>query len=87
MVNMPIIIQLEILNTGSHFSEEKYNLMILYAILLVLFIALAHLNKKKYEEDRDRFEDEDSPLYFTFGSLNMIVTHCFFKCCHHYYYA
>jgi hypothetical protein len=49
---MPILIQLEILNTGSHFSEDKYNLMILYSVMLLVFIAMAFLNKKKYEEDR-----------------------------------
>ena len=84
---MRVLVQLEIFNTGSHFSEDKYNLMILYAIMLLVFIAMAIINKKKYDEDRERFEDEDSPLYFTFGSLNMIVSHCTFKCFHNYHYA
>lgn len=73
---MKIIVQLEILNTGSHFSEDKYNLAILYLILLVIFMALGFVNYKKYQEDKEKFEEEDSPLYFTFGSLNMIWTHC-----------
>lgn len=49
-------------------------------------MALTVLNHRKYVEDRDRFEEEDSPLYFTFGSLNMIVTHCSLKCIHNFYY-
>jgi hypothetical protein len=83
---MKIIVQLEILNTGSHFSEDKYNLAILYLILLVIFMALGFVNYKKYQEDKEKFEEEDSPLYFTFGSLNMIWTHCLLKCVHNFYY-
>ena len=85
--NMPIKVQLQIFNSGSHFSEDKYHLAILYALLWMGFIALTILNHRKYQEDRDRFEEEDSPLYFTFGSLNMIVSHCSMKCIHNFYYA
>ena len=85
--NMPIKVNLKILNTGSHFSEDKFNLAIVYVILLVIFIAMAILNWKKYKEDKERFEEEDSPLSFTFGSLNMIVMHCYLKCVHNYYYS
>ena len=87
MKNMPILVQLKILNTGSHFSEDKFNIAVLYAVLLLIFVALAAVNWKKYKEDRAKFEDEDSPLYFTFGSLNMVVAHCVLKCLHNFYYA
>ena len=60
---------------------------ILYAMLLVIFIGLAYVNWQRYVEDQKRFEEEDSPLYFTFGSLNMVVMHCMLKNYHHYYYA
>ena len=87
MKNMIPKVQLSIYNTGSHFSEDKYHLAIMYACLLVLFGALAIYNWKKYEEDRDRFEEEDSPLWFTFTSLNMIVAHTSMKCMHNFYYT
>ena len=75
------------MNSGSHFSEDKFNLAIAYLILLLIFIALAALNWKKYQEDKEKFEDEDSPLFFTFGSLNMTMTHCSLKCLHNFYYS
>jgi hypothetical protein len=53
----------------------------------MIFVGLTILNHRKYVEDRDRFEEEDSPLYFTFGSLNMIVSHCSMKCIHNFYYS
>lgn len=80
-------VNLTIYNTGSHFSEDKYHLAIMYFCLFILFAALAFINWKKYEEDRDRFEEEDSPLWFTFTSLNMIVCHTFMKCQHNLYYS
>ena len=46
--NMQILVQLEILNSGSHFSEEKFNLAILYAVLLMVYGALTVVNYKKY---------------------------------------
>ncbi|MFN9901253.1 MAG: hypothetical protein ACK55Z_21220 [bacterium] len=85
--NMEILVQLEIFNSGSHFSEEKFNLAILYTVLLVVYISLAVVNFKKYKEDQQKFEEEDSPLFFTFGSLNMVVTHCILKCIHNFLYA
>jgi hypothetical protein len=48
---MEILVQLEILNSGSHFSEEKFNLAILYTVLLIVYISLAVVNFKKYKED------------------------------------
>lgn len=78
---------MKILNSGSHFSEDKFNLALLYTVLFVVFVALLAVNYQKYKEDRERFEEEDSPLYFTMGSLNMIVTHCLLKCIHNYQYA
>ena len=75
------------MNSGSHFSEDKFNLAIAYMLLLLIFIALAALNWKKYQEDKEKFEDEDSPLFFTFGSLNMTMTHCSLKCLHNFYYS
>jgi len=84
---MPVLVELEILNTGSHFSEDKFNLAILYAVLLFIFIALAILNYQKYQEDLERFQEEGTPLSFTFGSLNMMVIHCVLKCTHNFYYA
>jgi hypothetical protein len=86
MKNMNIIVQLNILNSGSHFSEDKFNLAILYVLLLTVFVVLAFINYKKYQEDKEKFEEEDSPLYFTFGSLNMTVSHCMMKCIHNFYY-
>jgi len=84
---MKVKIQLNIFNTGSHFSDDKYNLALLYAVLLFVFLALSITNYKRYQEDQARFEEEDSPLYFTFGSLNMIFMHCYMKNLHHYYYS
>lgn len=78
---------MKILNSGSHFSEDKFNLALLYTVLFVVFVALLAVNYKKYKEDKERFEEEDSPLYFTMGSLNMIVTHCLLKCIHNYQYC
>ena len=72
------------MNSGSHFSEDKYNLAIIYALLLLIFLVLTVVNFKKYQEDKERFEEEDSPLYFTFGSLNMVVMHCVLKCIHNF---
>ena len=83
---MQIIVQLNILNSGSHFSEDKYNLAILYTLLWAIFIVLAIINHRKYQEDKEKFEEEDSPLYFVFGSLNMTVSHCSMKCLHNFYY-
>lgn len=48
---MGVVVTLEILNTGSHFSQENYNLAILYLLLLLVFIVLATINFKKYKED------------------------------------
>mmetsp|Transcript_13184 Transcript_13184/g.20535 ORF Transcript_13184/g.20535 Transcript_13184/m.20535 type:complete len:183 (+) Transcript_13184:761-1309(+) len=87
MRTIPVIMEIEILNNGSQFSEDKLNMAVLYAILLVVFAALAALNFKKYQEDLQRFQEEGTPLSFTFGSLNMIVLHCILKCIHNYYYA
>jgi hypothetical protein len=56
-------------------------------ILLLIFICVAVINYQKYKEDQAKFEDEGSPLYFTFGSLNLMVTHCVLKCTHNFYYA
>lgn len=85
--NMQVMVQMKVLNTGSHFSEDKFNMAILYAVLLCVFFTLLGVNYKKYQEDKERFEDEDSPLYFTMGSLNMIVIHCFLKCWHNFSYS
>ena len=52
-----------------------------------MYISLAVVNFKKYKDDQKRFEEEDSPLFFTFGSLNMVVTHCVLKCIHNFLYA
>jgi hypothetical protein len=49
---MEIVVQLEILNSGSHFSEEKFNLAILYTVLLIVYISLAAVNFQKYKEDQ-----------------------------------
>jgi hypothetical protein len=49
---MEIVVQLEILNSGSHFSEEKFNLAILYTVLLIVYISLAVVNFQKYKEDQ-----------------------------------
>lgn len=87
MKNMQVVVQMKILNTGSHFSEDKFNLAVVYVVLTVIFIAMAILNYQKYKEDRERFEEEDSPLSFTFGSLNLIAMHCMLKCVHNFYYA
>jgi len=84
---MRVKIQLNIFNSGSHFSDDKYNLALLYVVLIFIFVALSATNYKRYHEDRARFEEEDSPLYFTFGSLNMVVLHCYLKNLHHYYYS
>jgi hypothetical protein len=75
------------MNTGSHFSEDKFNLAVIYVVLTFIFIAMAILNYQKYKEERERFEEEDSPLSFTFGSLNLIAMHCMLKCVHNFYYA
>lgn len=87
MKNMQVVVQMKILNTGSHFSEDKFNIALLYAVLLVIFVVLLGVNYKKYKEDKERFEEEDSPLYFTMGSLNMIVVHCLLKCIHNIQYS
>ena len=86
MKNMPVVVQLQIMNSGSHFSEDKFNLAIAYWLLLIIFITLASLNWKKYQDDKEKFEDEDSPLFFTFGSLNMTLSHCVLKCVHNFHY-
>ena len=39
---------MKILNTGSHFSEDKFNMALLYAVLLIIFIVLLGINYKKY---------------------------------------
>ena len=87
MKQMPVRVQLTIFNTGSHFSEDKFNQAITYGVFLVVFIALSCTNYKRYQEDQARFEEEDSPLYFTFGSLNMMVMHCVCKCIHNFHYS
>ena len=87
MKQMSVRVWLNIYNTGSHFSEDKYNQAITYAIFLIVFMALSGANYKRYVEDQARFEEEDSPLYFTFGSLNMMVMHFVCKCIHNFYYA
>jgi len=79
-------VHLTVFNTGSHFSEDKYNLAIMQAVFLLVFVVLSATNYHRYKEDQKRFEEEDSPLYFTFGSLNMMVTHFTLKCVHNYYY-
>ena len=84
---MPIRVQLTILNTGSHFSEDKFNLCILNFIFLFIFLGLSIVNFKRYKEDQARFEEEDSPLYFTFGSMNMVILHCLLKAYHNFYFA
>lgn len=53
----------------------------------VAFIALTFANYKRYQEDQKRFEEEDSPLYFTFGSLNLMIMHFSLKCMHNFYYT
>lgn len=75
------------MNSGSHFSEDKFNLAVAYCLLLLIFGALAFINWHKYKEDQEKFEEEDSPLFFTFGSLNMTMSHCTLKCIHNFYYA
>ena len=87
MKNMQVVVQMKILNSGSHFSEDKFNMAMIYAVLLIFFIVLLVVNYKKYKEDQERFEEEDSPLYFTMGSLNMIVIHCLLKCIHNIQFA
>ena len=82
--NQSKTMQNTLMNSGSHFSEDKYNLAIVYALLLLIFLVLTVVNFKKYQEDKERFEEEDSPLYFTFGSLNMVVMHCVLKCIHNF---
>lgn len=42
------MINLKVLNTGSHFSEDKFNMAILYAVLLCVFFTLLGVNYKKY---------------------------------------
>jgi len=42
--NMPIKVSLQIMNTGSHFSEEKFNLAIVHVVLTAVFVAMAILN-------------------------------------------
>lgn len=87
MKNMQAVVQMKILNSGSHFSEDKFNLAMLYGVLFIVFVVILAVNFKKYKEDKERFEEEDSPLYFTMGSLNMIVVHCLLKCIHNIQYA
>ena len=87
MKNMQVVVQMKILNSGSHFSEDKFNLALLYGVLFIVFVVLLGVNYQKYKEDKERFEEEDSPLYFTMGSLNMIVVHCLLKCIHNIQYS
>ena len=84
---MQVVVNLKILNSGSHFSEDKFNLALLYGILFIVFVVILAVNFRKYKEDKERFEEEDSPLYFTMGSLNMIVLHCLLKCIHNIQYS
>jgi hypothetical protein len=72
------------MNSGSHFSEDKFNLAIVYALFLLILLVITVVNFKKYQEDKEKFEEEDSPLYFTFGSLNMVVMHCVLKSIHNF---
>lgn len=48
MKNMQVVVQMKILNTGSHFSEDKFNLALLYTVLLIIFVVLLGVNYKKY---------------------------------------
>ena len=84
--NMRVEVHMNIFNHGSHFSEDKYNLSFMHAIFLVIFLVLTITNYKRYKEDQERFNEEDSPLYFTFGSLNMMVLQFVLKCIHNFYY-
>lgn len=84
---MPVRIQLTIYNTGSHFSEDKFNLMILHFVFLLVFLGLTVYNHRRFMEDQKRFEEEDSPLYFTWGSLNMMVLHFILKTMHNFFYS
>ncbi len=84
---MEFVVQLEILNSGSHFSQEQYSLAIVQFILLIVFIFLAFVNYGKYMEDKQKLEEEDSPLFFTFGSLCMTAISCFLKCAHNIIYV
>lgn len=87
MSSMQIVLQLKVLNNDSHFGEDKYGQAVLYVLLLIIFIALGVVNYQKYKEDQQRFEEEDSPLYFTFGSLNMVIMHCFLKNLHNFHFS
>ena len=62
MTYMPVQVNLQILNSGSHFSEDKFNMAILYCVLIVIFGGMTIFTNKKYREDQARFEEEDSPL-------------------------
>ena len=64
---MQVVVNLKILNSGSHFSEDKFNLALLYGVLFIVFVVILAVNFRKYKEDKERFEEEDSPLYFTMG--------------------
>mmetsp|Transcript_24215 Transcript_24215/g.37305 ORF Transcript_24215/g.37305 Transcript_24215/m.37305 type:complete len:120 (-) Transcript_24215:830-1189(-) len=44
MRTMPVVVQLEVLNSGSHFSEDKFNLAIAYWLLLLIFVGLTFAN-------------------------------------------
>ena len=51
MHSIQLTVQLKILNSGSHFGEDKFAMVILYAMLIVVFIGLAYVNWQRYLED------------------------------------
>ena len=51
MSSMQVLVQLDIKNNGSHFSEEKFSVAILYILLQIMFLTLAYVNWQKYKED------------------------------------
>lgn len=44
MKNMQVVVQMKILNSGSHFSEDKFNLALLYGVLFIVFVVLLGVN-------------------------------------------
>mmetsp|Transcript_1820 Transcript_1820/g.3195 ORF Transcript_1820/g.3195 Transcript_1820/m.3195 type:complete len:164 (-) Transcript_1820:803-1294(-) len=49
--SLGVVVQIEIFNNGSHFSEDKFNLALMYCLLLLIFAALAVANYRRYVED------------------------------------
>ena len=76
--HVSITYYLEMLNDGSHFSEEKNGILLFYNMITVVFLAILGTNIYNFIKDFRTYDKYETPHMFIMGAISLDFGHvCF----------